>query len=228
MARPVLIDAYCGAGGASMGYSRAGFDVVGIDIEAQPRYPFDFVQEDLTKFDLVKFAHSRRAVVLAGSPPCKVHSKLKPLAADHHTDLIPGFRKQCVESGLLYVIENVPGASLLDPIQLCGSSFPGLWVKRHRLFESNLRLEGLLCDHESQAGKSPGFRVLRRYVDGEPVYYDSSIVGVYGRGQRGGKGEIDTWRKAMGIEWMYVYELSQAIPPAYTEYLGRQIMEVLD
>lgn len=220
--KPVLIDAYSGTGGCSMGYHRAGFEVVGIDIKPQPRYPFRFIQADVPDLDLVAVARRLGAVAVAGSPPCKVHTSLKAFSAAHHTDLIPSFREQCLATGLPYVIENVPGAPLIDPVMLCGSSF-NLGVLRHRLFESNLPLTAPPCDHAGQAARSPGYPV-KRYHSGKPVVVMSPVIGVYGRGQGLGKGEVDLWKKAMGIDWMNRDEMAQAIPPAYTEHLGSQLM----
>lgn len=227
MSRPVLIDAYCGGGGASMGYSQAGFEVIGLDKFPQPNYPFEFLQVDVPNFDLVGFAQERRALVLAGSPPCKVHTTMKAFSSKHHTDLIPSFRKQCLASGLLYVIENVPpDPGLINPITLCGSSFD-LGVRRHRLFESNVRLTAPPCDHAGQAAKSPGYPT-KRYHSGKPEIVMSPVIGVFGRGQGLGPGESELWKKAMQIDWMTRDELAQAIPPAYTRHIGQQILCKLD
>lgn len=227
MKRPLMIDAYCGAGGASMGYFRAGFNVVGIDKFPQKNYPFLFIEADIPEMDLADLAKSCDAAVIVGSPPCKVHTTLKSFSGAHHTDLIPSFREQCLASGLPYVIENVPpDPGLIDPITLCGSSFD-LGVRRHRLFESNVPLIAQDCDHKRQDALSPSYPT-KRYHSGGPVVAMSSVIGVYGRGQGLGKGEIDLWKRAMGINWMTRDEMAQAIPPAYTEYLGRQLIGVLD
>ena len=153
-----LLDLYCKAGGASVGYARAGFEVTGVDIKKQKRYPYKFIQADaleilqdedfLSQFD-----------VLAGSPPCQTHSATKHLRiaqgkSTDKVDLIPQTREAFVKSGKPYIIENVPGAPLIDPVILCGSSF-GLKVRRHRLFESNIKLTGLPCNHKDQ-GKPVG------------------------------------------------------------------------
>jgi DNA (cytosine-5)-methyltransferase 1 len=224
--RPVLIDAYSGTGGASMGYHRVGFEVIGIDIKPQPRYPFRFICADVPKLDLVTLARDLGAVVLAGSPPCKVRTTMKAFSSAHHTDLLPGFREQCIATGLPYIIENVPPSpDMIDPVTLCGSSFD-LGVLRHRLFESNMTLTAPACDHEGQAARSPGYPV-KRYHSGSPVITMSPVIGCYGRGQGLGPGEVELWKQAMGIDWMTRDEMAQAIPPAYTEHLGRQIMAQL-
>ena len=219
MNRPRLLDLFCCAGGASMGYHRAGFDVVGVDLVASKRYPFEFHQGDALEF--VK-EHGHEFDAIAASPPCKVHTDLKAFSGEQHVDLIPDTRAALIASGKPYVIENVEGAPLLDPVMLCGSSFD-LGVERHRGFESNVPLYGPACDHERQAAISPGYPV-KRYHSGKPVVTMSRIVGVFGRGQGLGPGEVDLWRRAMGIDWMTRDELREAIPPAYTEYLGRQLV----
>lgn len=211
-----------------MGYHLAGFDVVGIDVKPQPRYPFRFIQTDVPELDMVDLAGQLGAVVLTGSPPCKVHTTMKAFSSAHHTDLIPSFRAQCLATGLPYVIENVPpNPGLIDPITLCGSSFPELGVRRHRLFESNMDLTAPACDHKGQEQRSPWYPV-KRYHSGKPVVTMSPVLGVYGGGQGLGPGEVPLWRKAMGIGWMTRDELAQAIPPAYTEHLGRQILAQLE
>jgi DNA (cytosine-5)-methyltransferase 1 len=208
---PRLLDLFCKAGGASMGYHRAGFDVVGVDIKRQKRYPFEFIQADaLEILNDLDFLQSFDAI--AASPPCQTHSRTKHLRdaqgkSTDKVDLIPETREALIDSGRPYVIENVAGAPLINPIQLCGSSF-GLGVRRHRLFESNVSLVSSTCDHKGQ---------------GRPV-------GVYGSMRdeipKGGKTaeSIDQARAAMGIDWMIWSELVEAIPPAFTEFIGRQLM----
>jgi DNA (cytosine-5)-methyltransferase 1 len=203
-----VLDLFCGAGGASMGYHRAGFKVTGVDIKHGKRYPFKYLRlnvmelqpSDLAEYDLIH-----------ASPPCQTHSITRNLriAQGKQTDkldLIEPTRALLQASGKPYVIENVPGAPLFKPILLCGSAFD-LKVRRHRLFESNLELKGTVCDHKKQ---------------GRPV-------GVYGSMRdeipSGGKTaeSIEQAREAMGIDWMIWGELVEAIPPVYTEYLGRQV-----
>lgn len=209
--KPVCIDLFCKAGGASMGYFAAGFRVIGVDIQDQSRYPFEFVKGDALTM-LPELVERYRPTVVAASPPCKRHTSLKHFSAPHHLDLIAPTREALKATGLPYVIENVAGAPLEDPLWLCGTQF-GLragdrWLKRHRGFESNIPLT------------APGPCECR----------GKSIGGVYGaggRGQmtRGYKYPIPEARIAMGINWMAGAELSEAIPPAYTKWIGLQLME---
>jgi len=196
-----------------MGYSRAGFEVVGVDIAPQPRYPFTFVQGDALAY-LAEHGHEFDAI--HASPPCQRFSTMTKRHGDAqvetHPDLVEPTRALLVQTGLPYVIENVPGAPLdASAITLCGSMF-GLRVRRHRLFESNLPMPQPECDH---AGQGP-------------------VVGVYGHAggssKRDGKAfsGTDTWREAMGIDWMVGRELAEAIPPAYSEYVGLRLALHLD
>lgn len=213
-----ILDLFCCAGGAGMGYARAGFEVVGVDTAPQPDYPFEFRRADAMTYPLDGFD------AIHASPPCKVFTPLRHTARtaaslfDAHTDLLTPLRPRLVASGLPYVIENVVGAAgvMADPVTFCGSSF-GLMVRRHRLFESNIALTAPPCDHASQ-----------------PV-----VLGVYGTGggdsgraARGGGGGVKVSGKAaadaLGIDWTTDQKrLSQAIPPAYTEHIGRQLLTYL-
>ena len=211
MSKPKLLDLFCKAGGASMGYSLAGFDVVGVDIKKQKRYPFEFIHADALEV-LADVEFLAQFDVIHASPPCQTHSSTKHLrdAQGNSTtkiDLIPQTREGLIASGKTYIIENVPGAPLITPVQVCGSSFD-LKVRRHRLFESNVELVGTICDHKKQ---------------GRPV-------GVYGamRDEIPGGGHtaksIEQAREAMGISWMLWGDLVEAIPPMYTEHLGKQLI----
>jgi len=206
MGRKVL-DLFCGAGGASMGYHLAGFEVTGVDIKHGKRYPFNYVRGDVMDLPI---DYLRSFDLIHASPPCQTYSITRNLriAQGKQTtklDLIEPVRKMLIESGKPYVIENVMGAPLIDPVLLCGSAF-GLKVRRHRLFESNTALKGTECNHK---------------VQGRPV-------GVYGSLNdeipNGGKTAttIDEAKAAMGIDWMIWSEIVEAIPPAYTRYLGEQ------
>ena len=207
------LDLFCGAGGASVGLHRAGFDVTGVDIEPQPHYPFRFVQADAITVFVENFDF------VWASPPCQAHSTLRHLHPGiEYTDWIGRTREMLKAWGGPYIIENVPGAPLLEPVRLCGSAF-GLGVRRHRLFESNLPLAGVSCCHELQ-----------------PRPIDVSGTGARRRGPRtDGKGgnsrkprNIDEARRVMGIDWMDRAEIAQAVPPAYAEFLGRQVIMSLE
>lgn len=221
MRRPLLLDLYCGAGGCAKGYRKAEFDLIGVDKVAQPHYPYQFIQGDAIDL-LPSLLEQYDIQAIHASPPCQVHSVLKLFADSSSLDLIPLTRDRLIQTRLPWVIENVPGAPLRDPIQLCGSSFD-LGVRRHRLFESNLTLRPKACDHVRQNTLSPGY-LTKRYHTPRKKYRYATVVGVYGGGQGMGTGEAALWRQAMGIDWMNRDEMAQAIPPAYTEYIGSQIL----
>jgi DNA (cytosine-5)-methyltransferase 1 len=207
-----LLDLYSKAGGASMGYYRAGFEVVGVDIKKQKRYPFEFIQADALEI-LDNQSFLNQFDVIAASPPCQTHSITQHLRnaqgkSTDKVDLIPQTRAALQNWGGIYVIENVPGAPLIDPVILCGSSF-NLKVRRHRQFESNIHLTGLTCNHKAQ---------------GKPVGIYGSMKDEIPGGGHTAK-TIEQAREAMGIDWMLWGDLVEAIPPAYTEHLGKQIME---
>jgi hypothetical protein len=209
--KPRLLDLFCGAGGAARGYQLAGFHVTGIDINPQPRYAGDvFLQGDALAYVA---AHGHEYDAIHASPPCQAYSA-KTRDKTPHPDLVAATRAALVATGRPYVIENVPGAPLVDPITLCGSSF-GLRVRRHRRFESNVLLFALPCRHAWQDADKP----YLLYDHGRWFY--SGVVHVFGTG--GGKA-AQSWPEAMGIDWMDRRELSQAIPPAYTHHLGRQLL----
>jgi DNA (cytosine-5)-methyltransferase 1 len=207
-----LLDLFCGAGGAAMGYHRAGFEVVGVDIEPQPHYPFEFHQADALTFPLAGFD------AIHASPPCQGYSVTASLHDAEHPQLVEPVRATLAATGLPYVIENVEGAPLINFVRLCGSSF-GLGVRRHRLFEmSHLPPFAPQCAHHLQP---------------EPV----DVTGTGGLaarpvGQKGGihrkPRNLAHAREVMGIDWMSRRELSQAIPPAYTEWIGTQLLEHIE
>jgi DNA (cytosine-5)-methyltransferase 1 len=193
--KPRLLDLCCCAGGASMGYSLAGFDVVGVDIDPQPRYPFPFIQADALTVDLEGFD------AYHASPPCQRYSLASHFHGTHknHPDLIEPIRKRLQATGKPYLIENVEGAPLSDALKLCGAMF-GLRVYRHRLFESNLLL--FQPGHVTHTVKAAAPGAIAK-----PGEYWS--VG----GHFGHKHEAQA---AMGIDWMHtVYEIAQAIPPVH-------------
>jgi DNA (cytosine-5)-methyltransferase 1 len=206
-----------------MGYHRAGFDVVGIDINPQPNYPFEFHQADALKVLAAGYLPYEETApftfdVIHASPPCQAYTQLAAVNAklgreQKHEKLIAAVRGHLQELGLPYVIENVVGSELVDPVRVCGTSF-GLPLRRHRLFESNLDLVGTTCAH---------------HLFTEPKYWTgwrpngehrlSTVVQVYGNA--GGKHE---WPAAMQIDWMTNDEIAEAVPPAYTERFGVQIL----
>jgi DNA (cytosine-5)-methyltransferase 1 len=206
-----LLDLFCSAGGAAKGYADAGFEVVGVDIEPQPNYPFEFIQADALEFPLDGFD------AVHASPPCQAYSVASKNwngRASQHPDLVGPLRHRLFIVGVPYVIENVPGAPLLDPIRLCGSSF-GLDLRRHRLFESNLDLKGRPCDHSWQAPRFPE-------PDKRRGGRLASVVNVSGHAHHAGERELR--RRAMQIDWMTDKQIVEAIPPAYTRFIGQQLM----
>lgn len=216
---PKLLDLYCCAGGAGAGYRRAGFDVTGVDISPQPRYPFTFHQADALEF---LAAHGHEYDAVHASPPCQTHSALtkgnraRAGWADGHVDYIDRTRRLLEHIGRPYVIENVQGAPLRRDLTLCGEMF-GLAVIRHRYFEFG----GWFAPqpvHVKHRGRVAGMR------HGE--WFTGPYFAVYGDG--GGKGSVAQWQEAMGIDWTSDRrELAEAIPPAYTEYVGGYLLAAL-
>ena len=222
--RPRLLDLFCGAGGAAMGYHRAGFDVVGVDNRPQPNYPFEFVQADALEFigdSLDRWGVAPYFDAIHASPPCQAFSKLTGRwhRRHLHVDLIAPVRELLRATGLPYVIENVPQAPLENPTRICGSFF-GLDLQRHRDFETNWPLMSTPCSHHWQ---QPRFRSLdlRQQARGSLA----SVVGVHGHENYSGERELR--EQAMGIAWMSPAELVEAIPPAYTEYIGAQLLAAI-
>lgn len=219
---PRLLDLFCCAGGAGMGYHRAGFEVVGVDIEPQPNYPFEFHQADALEF-LAEHGHEFDAI--HASPPCQLYSITKHAHTRKHPDLLIPTRDALRATGLPYVIENVEGAPLIDPLTLCGSEFGlqaedvdgvRLALRRHRLFESNVWLTGPGgCIHD--ATQVAGSYTASRHRT--PEQRDNP-------GRRGGyTPALRVRADLLGVDWpMTEHELAQAIPPAYTEWIGSQIM----
>jgi DNA (cytosine-5)-methyltransferase 1 len=215
MSRPRLLDLFCCEGGAATGYHQAGFDVVGVDIDPQPRYPFAFIQYDATKIDQ-RFLRSFDA--LHASPPCQKHSDLAKRNgnADAWPCFIAPIRAMFEASGLPYVIENVEGAPLVNPTMLCGTMFPETRVLRHRLFETNWHLS------TPPHGKHP----LVYTMDKRKGHYGklnewTSPVQVTG----GGNCSKAAAAHAMGMPWASKHGLNEAIPPAYTHWIGSQLLD---
>lgn len=215
-----LLDLFCCAGGASMGYHRAGFEVVGVDIAPQPNYPFEFHQGDALEF---LGAHGRDFDVITASPPCQGYLNLgavnRAMGRQYEHDLLIGAtRDLLLELGKPYVIENVADArpQLIDPVRVCGTGM-GRPIRRHRLFESNVPLVGVTCDHK--AFSEPKYWTGWR-PNGEKRL--STVVQVYGNA--GGR---EHWPSALGVDWMTAKEMTECVPPDYTEHLGRQLMAYL-
>lgn len=214
-----------------MGYARAGFEVVGVDIEPQKNYPFEFIQGDA--LDPAWLSYDDRGShfdAIHASPPCQAYSITKHSHSKEHPELVDPVREALRSTGLPYVIENVVGAPLLSPITLCGAAFDlkaidtdgrPLVLKRHRLFESNLMLLAPAC-------RCKEFRDLGVKIGG--VYGGGSVDRAHAENvRRGGYTPAGDVRRAlMGMEWTTINELSQAIPPAYTEFIGQQLLQHLN
>ena len=202
-----LLDLYCCAGGCSAGYADAGFDVVGVDIKPQPKYPFEFHQGDAISF-LKK--HWREFDAVHASPPCQIHSSSTntwKASGKEYPELIVPTRIALKEYGVPYVIENVPGAPLESPIMLCGTMF-GLPIYRHRMFETSFNVR----QPQHPEHVAPQVRMGRRPKQGEFIQCVGHFSGV------------PEARKAMQIPWMGQKELAQAIPPVYTRYVGAALL----
>ena len=216
--KPRLLDLFCCAGGAGVGYARAGFEVVGVDLDHQPNYPFEFHQADALTLDW-DWVMSFDAI--HASPPCQSYSDLAKRNgnADAWPRLIEPVRDMLNKTGKPWIIENVEGAPLIDPIVLCGTMFPPLRVIRHRLFESNIEL--VAPPHLDRKKHPLVFTHDKRKPHYGKLNQDVSFVQVTG----GGNCSMANARHAMGIDWMTKkVELNEAIPPAYTEYLGKQLL----
>jgi DNA (cytosine-5)-methyltransferase 1 len=201
-----MLDLFCGAGGCSVGYSRAGFDVVGVDMNAKVgrHYPFEFHAADALEH---LAGHWQEFDAIHASPPCQAYSQSAQSqrnAGKEYPDMLAPTREALTATGLPWVIENVPRAPMRPDFKLCGCQF-GLKLRRERWFEVSWPASQLA----------------------QPCYHPFPVVSVVGHGtptwvreQLGFNPTIADYREAMGIDWMNRNELSQAIPPAYTEYLG--------
>ena len=196
-----MLDLFCGAGGCSRGYhdgfTAAGLDVevVGVDVNPQPNYPYEFVQADAMTFPLDGFDF------IHASPPCQAFSVARVIHDNDHPDLLTPTRERLIAAGVPWVMENVPGAPMRRDVVLCGSMFGDRRLRRHRWFELwDATLMPLVppCHHE--------FERVSVFGHGGDVYHT-----------------VDVWREVMGIDWMGRKELAQAIPPAYTSFLASQI-----
>jgi DNA (cytosine-5)-methyltransferase 1 len=221
-----LLDLFCGGGGAAMGYHRAGFDVVGVDINPQPNYPFEFWQMDAVTL-LDEWDGSLPFRAIHASPPRQAFTAYRRKGhgvGDNYPNLIPQIRTLLEATGLPYVIENVPGArrAMVDPVQVCGTSL-GCYddeteLRRHRLFESNWWAVGTPCRH------NPDRRPVGVY--GHLTNADRPNRPVDGpTGPHGWKAGKARARKLMGIDWEVTdHDVGEAIPPRYTQHIGEQLM----
>ena len=211
LSKPRCADLYCCAGGAAQGLSLAGFDVTGWDLKSGLNYPFERRIGDAMMVDLAGFDFAW------ASPPCQAHSTLRHRTGKDYDDLIGETRDKLIQWGGPWIIENVVGAPLLNPVMLCGSAFC-LRVRRHRIFESNMPLVGTQCFHDRQP---------------EPI--DVSGTGGYQHSPRkkktGGKGRkpkgLFEAQEVMQMSWASRREISQAIPPAFSWFLGNQAINYL-
>lgn len=215
--RPKLLDLFSGVGGAAWGYHLAGFDVIGVDNYFQKRYPFEFIEGDV--FEVAPKIWDAFDAIHA-SPPCLAYVDEGHRYRANHPDLIAPTRDLLERSGLPWVIENVDTAPLRNPMRLCGTMFPGVRVIRHRMFESNVYMEG----PPHPRGKHPPVFSYDKRKDRSHLNEWDDYVTVTG----GGNCSIDAARDAMGIRWATIRELNQAIPPAYTQYVGKRLLLAVD
>ncbi len=209
--KPRLLDLFCGAGGCSVGYARAGFEVVGVDIKPQPNYPYEFHQADALEILTQGFEPWQTFDAMHASPPCQAFTTARVIYGKKHPDLLTPTRELLKKTGLPWVIENVPGAPMRRDLILCGSMFPELrdgpyGIVRHRWFEfSDQALAPVLVP---------------------PCNHPPKTVSVFGHGghiYHGG----EQWRRVMGIDWMKRDEIALAIPPAFTEFIGERLIDAL-
>lgn len=204
-----LLDLFCGAGGAGMGYHRAGFEIVGVDIAPQPNYPFEFHKADALHY---LAEHWQEFDAVHASCPCQRYSAMsacRPGLAEEYPDLIAPMRGLLDLTGLPWVMENVPRSPLRPDLVLCGHMF-GLPLYRHRVFESNV----FMWQPEHPRHVVPGGKAGH--------WKPGQIISVSGNCS-----PISLAREAMGIDWTTRRELAESIPPAYTEHIGLQLISHL-
>jgi hypothetical protein len=209
MTRPRLLDLFCGAGGAAMGYFEAGFDVVGVDIRLQPHYPFTFYQADALMYPLDGYD------AIHASPPCQAYSMITRNfgTADRHPKLIEPTRNRLASTSVPWVIENVPGAPLRADYQLCGCMFGLEGLRRERWFETSWQGFAMAPSHDHHI---PAITITGHGMT------------AFSRAKWGRELTPDEKRRAMGVDWyMNTWELAEAIPPAYTQFIGEQLLQHL-
>lgn len=223
---PVLLDLFCGGGGAAAGYAAAGFDVIGVDLDAQPDYPFPFVRADALRLPVDLGAVD----AIHASPPCQAYSITRHTHTREHPDLVDPTRDALVQVDRPYVLENVPGAPLRDYVTLCGAAFgleaadldgSPLVLRRHRLFETSFFVWApppCRCAHY----RARGVRIGGVYGGGSPTVAAARI-------RRGGYTPPSSVRADLidAPHRMTQYGLAQSIPPAYTAWLGARLLEEL-
>jgi DNA (cytosine-5)-methyltransferase 1 len=223
---PLLLDLFCGAGGAAKGYRYAGWEVVGVDIVRQPRFPYEFLQRDVMEPGLLPhLVDTYRPHVIHASPPCQAYSPLNNINRKSYPDLIAPVRDMLCATGIPWIIENVPQAPLIDPVILCGSMF-GLRLYRHRGFESNIRLVGR---------KHPN-HVARCSRNGSLPTVDKPFMTITG-GRHSRAWQLKAC-EYMGLPWLAatnpkelpqaIREVCEAIPPCFTWWVGKQLIEAID
>jgi DNA (cytosine-5)-methyltransferase 1 len=218
MKRPLLLDLFCCEGGAATGYHAAGFDIVGLDIDPQPNYPFQFIRADA--LDFLAMADLRRFDAIHASPPCQSYSTMtnNPDRPSKEPELIAPVRDLLMATGLPYVIENVVGARphMESPMSIHGGQF-GLNLYRPRLFESNV----LLTPPPKAARPKNAAAVYGRKGDGRRLWTRKD-------GTELRAATLEEARQAMGMPWATWNGCREAIPPAYTNFVGRQLLAQLE
>lgn len=208
-----LLDLYCGGGGGAQGYVRAGFKVIGIDNQPQKYYPFEFIQADALEVlrELIAnggYLCGKEISAIHASPPCQAYAYTRTLSKKQHPELIEPTRDLLEQTNLPYIIENVPESPLINPIMLCGASFPELNTYRHRLFECNWPARA----PEHQTHRQKNAKLNTQPQPGERIFVVGNMA------------NVEAGRAAMNIgHWLPRTALVEAIPPAYTEYIGRQL-----
>lgn len=231
----MLLDLFCGAGGCAMGYHRAGFDVLGVDSMKQPNYPFGFRQADAMMYlrNLIEGDHDSCGIhtdavaAIHASPPCQHYSKARHTPGSvgrEYPDLLGKTMRLLEQTGRHWVVENVPGAPLDYAAILCGTMF-GLPLRRHRLFSGSFMLMAPTnpCNHRD--GDLTVFGKVVQVCGTKAAPYLAASGRTHYRPKRV---SLESGQRAMGIDWMNRGELSQTIPPAYTEFIGRQLLAAME